>query len=198
MNRHVRPDHSYRDTGGFSAVELLITVGIMGVLMAMAAFSIGQTIPGYKGDGAMRVLLAQINSARELAIAQRRVMRLTFTGGNLVQIIREEVPIGGAPLTTTVVGSAYVEGGATFMLDPLVTTDTPDSFGNSAALAFGGATLVRFNTEGSLVDQSSNPLNGTVFVELPKQPRSLRAVTVLGSTGRIRAYRWDGGQWRLV
>jgi Tfp pilus assembly protein FimT len=198
MDRNVRPHQRIRDVGGFSAIELMMTVGIMGILMAMAVFSIGQTIPGYKGDGAMRVLLAQVNTAREMAIAQRRVMRLSFTGGNFVQIIREEIPIGANPLTTTVVGSAYVEGGATFMLDPLVTTDTPDGFGNSAALAFGSATLVRFNSEGSLVDQSGNPLNGTVFVELPRQPRSLRAVTVLGSTGRVRAYRWDGRQWKLV
>ena len=44
------------------------------------------------GDGAMRVVLAQMNQARELAITQRRNMRVTFTGSNVVQIMREEVP----------------------------------------------------------------------------------------------------------
>jgi hypothetical protein len=157
---------------------------------------IGQSVPGYKGDGAMRVVMSQMNLARELAITQRRNIRLSMVnGGNTVQIIREEVT---NPLTTTVLSAVPLEGGAGFNLIPSVTADTPDAFGNSAAVYFGAATLVRFGTDGSLLDQSGNPLNGSVFISIPKQARSLRAVTVLGSTGRIRAYRWDGRQWKLV
>ena len=41
----------------------------------------------------MRVVLAQMNQAKELAITQRRNMRITFIGNNSVQIVREEVPV---------------------------------------------------------------------------------------------------------
>jgi len=37
-----------------------------------------------------------------------------------------------------------------------------------------------------------------VFVTLPNVVLSARAVTVLGSTGRVRGYRWDGSGWKVV
>jgi hypothetical protein len=32
---------------------------------------------------------------------------------------------------------------------------------------------------------------------VPTQKASVRAATVLGSTGRIRAYKWNGNVWRI-
>ena len=194
MSRNVRPRNRFRQSDGFTALELLMTVGIMGVLMAIAIFQIGQTIPGYKGDGAMRVVIAQINTAREMAITQRRIMRVMFTSPNQLSIIREEVT---SPATTTTLSSVLLEGGAGFNLVAGV-PDTPDAFGNSSATYFGTATQIRFSTDGTLIDQSGFTLNGSVFVSIPRLPRSLRAVTVLGSTGRVRGYRWDGANWKLV
>jgi hypothetical protein len=110
-----------------------------------------------------------------------------------VQISREEVP-GPA---TTVLSTMLFENNAQFSLVPGI-PDTPDAFGNSSAVYFGAATQIRFGTDGTLIDQSGNVLNGTVFVSIPNQARSFRAVTVLGATGRVRAYRWDGANWKLV
>jgi prepilin-type N-terminal cleavage/methylation domain-containing protein len=193
MKRGIVPRQSIRGNRGFSAMELLMAVGILGVMMSMAVFQIGQSLPGIKSDGAMRTLIAQMNLAREMAITQRRIMRLSFVNGNEVQIIRENVT-GPA---TTLLSSVPFEGGATYSLVSGV-PDTPDAFGNSSAVYFGTATLIRFSTEGTLVDQSGNPLNGSVFVSILNQARSVRAVTVFGSTGRVRGYRWDGVQWKLV
>jgi Tfp pilus assembly protein FimT len=194
MSRKVRANNRFRQIEGFSALELLMTVGLMGVLMSMAVFQIGQSLPGYRGDGAMRIVIAQINIAREMAIKERRNMRLTFTNGNKVSVIREEVT---TPATFTTISSVLLEGGAGFNLVSGV-PDTPDAFGNSSATYFGSATQIRFGTDGTLIDQSGFTLNGSVFVALPNQVRSLRAVTVLGSTGRVRGYRWDGTRWKLV
>ena len=194
MSRNVRFTNRFRQIEGFSAIELLMTVGIMGVLMSMAVFQIGQSLPGYRGDGAMRIVAAQFNTARELAITQRRNMRVVFTNPNQLQIVREEAT---NPLTTTIIGSVLLESGAGFNLVTGV-PDTPDAFGNSSATYFGTATLVRFGTEGTLMDQNGLTINGSVFVSIPKQSRSLRAVTILGTTGRVRGYRWDGTRWKLV
>ena len=62
-------------------------------------------------------------------------------------------------------------------------------------IAFGAAQTISFNTEGMMVDGSGNPLNGTVFLMIPKNVGSARAVTVLGSVGRVRGYRWNGMIW---
>jgi len=178
---------------GFSLIETMIVLGVMGVIAGIAVVTIGTSRQGLQGDGAMRVVMAQMTQARELAITQRRNMRLTFIGTSSVQIVREEVP--GPTLTT--LSSVPFEGGAQFLLIAGL-PDTPDAFGNGTAVYFSGATEVKFGPDGTLVDQNGNALNGTVFVALANQKISARAVTIFGSTGRVRAFRWDGSSWKVV
>ena len=42
---------------GFTLIEMMFVLGIMGVLAAMAVVQIGVVAAGLKGDGAMRVVL---------------------------------------------------------------------------------------------------------------------------------------------
>ena len=151
-------------------------------------------------DGAMRVVMSQLNQAKQLAITQRRNMRLTFNGNNSVQIVREEVP---GPVLTTI-SSVPFEGGLQFLrlagppdltVPPLSEVPaTPAGVG----LAFGVATQLRFSPEGTFIDQDGTALNGTLFIALTGQVMSARAVSIFGSTGRIRAFRWDGSRWMAV
>jgi type II secretory pathway pseudopilin PulG len=180
---------------GYSVVELIFVMGVMTVLASMAAFQIGQSRPAALGDGALRVVIAQMNAARELAITQRRNMRLTFSNGK-VDIIRENIP--GAPTT---ISSVLFEGGVVFTTVSGL-PDTPDGFGNSSAVVFptaiGTPPEVKFSPEGTFINQDGLTLNGSIFVALPNQKMSARAVTIMGTTGRIRGYRWNGGAWKPV
>ena len=185
---------------GFSLVEVMLVLGVMGILMGISVVTINSSRAGLNGDGALRAVLAQVNSAREQAITQRRNMRLTFSGIRTMQIVREEVPGG----TLTTLSSVPFEGGMTFQIVGGM-VDTPDAFGNVAGtglgiagLAFGTATEIKFAPDGTLVDQNGNSLNGTVFVALSNQTLSARAVTIFGSTGRVRGFRWDGSGWKAV
>ena len=184
------------DTRGFSLVEMMFVVTLIGIVGAMAVGMIGQSVPAFKGDGAMRVIMANLNRGRELAITQRRYMRVVFTNPNKVEIIREEVLPAN---TTTVISTMYIEGGMAYSLVVGV-ADTPDAFGKAAAIDFNGAASVKFNPDGMLVDtaNSNNIKNGTVFLALLTNKMSVRAVTVLGSTGRVRGYKYDGARWKLV
>lgn len=195
----------------------MFVVGIMGVLSGMAILQIGASRPGLKGDGAMRVVLSQMNAARELAITQRRNMRVEFTLGNKVEIRREEVTVPATiPVTMTTISSVFIEGGLQFAtVSNVPTTSTaPDVVcnGSITAVSFPTATgsplEVKFKPDGSLVNQDGAILNGTVCISLPNQVYgvsnstngvlSARAVTVFGSTGRVRGYRFDGRTWNLV
>ena len=176
----------------------MIVTAVIGVITGIAVVSISTSRQGLKGDGAMRVVLAQMNQAKELAITQRRNMRLTFTAGNSVQIVREEVP--GPTLTT--ISSVPFEGGLQFLKIASL-GNTPEgstvATGGDSAIGFGATTTqIRFAPDGTLVDQDGLTLNGTVFVALPNETLSARAVAIFGSTGRVRAYRWDGRNWKVV
>ena len=180
---------------GYSAIELLLVLAIMGVVMAVAMFQIGAARPAFKGDGAMRTVMAQLNTARELSISQRRQMQVSFIAPSTVQIVRQEVPAG-----TTTLSTIPVEGGVSFGLITGV-PDTPDGFGISGGvtgIAFGTATAIVFNSDGTVIDQNGNPLNGTVFMAIPATGLSFRAITVFGSTARIRGYKWNGALWVLA
>jgi hypothetical protein len=119
-------------------------------------------------------------------------MQVSFLNNNQIQIVRLEVPNGTTTLTTV-----SFEGGVVYGLISGI-GDTPDAFGIHNSVDFGAATKIIFNSDGTLIDQNGNPLNGTVYVTIPNVARSFRAVTVLGGTGRIRGYKWDGKKWVLA
>jgi prepilin-type N-terminal cleavage/methylation domain-containing protein len=177
---------------GFSLPELMLTIGIIAVISAIAVVQFGTAQQSIKGDGTMRVVLTQINTARELAISQRRNMEIRAAGLNGLQIVRQDVPSG-----TTIIGTVLFESNAQYVL-PGGVPDTPDGFGRTKAFDFGSATSVLFSSDGTCIDQTGNPVNGTIFVGIPGQPLSARAITVLGGTGRVRAYRWNGARWVAV
>lgn len=178
---------------GFSAIETLFIVAIMGIISAIAGFQMTTARPAMKGDGAMRIVMSQMRMARELAITQRRYMRVSFIAPDVVEIRREEVP---GP-STTVIGTTVIEGGVIYDLVDGV-PDTPDGFGKTSPVHFGTVTNIKFSPDGTLVNQDGQSINGSVFLAMPEIARSARAITVLGSTGRIRGYRWDGRLWKLV
>ena len=178
---------------GYSAIELMMTVGIMATVGAMAVFQISTAQPAQKSEGAMRTIMSQLNTARELSITQRRLIEIVFVAPNQIQLVRHEVP---GPTTTTLTTIPF-EGGVQYNKITGV-SDTPDAFGMHSAIDFGTATNYCFSTDGTLTDCNGNPINGTVVLATSGLTNSSRAVTILGATGRVRGYRWNGRAWVLV
>lgn len=184
-----------RSATGFSLIELMLVVGVMGIVMAIAVLQAGASRASLKSDGAMRVVLGQLRMARELAITQRRYMRITFTDPDVVTVDREAVP--GTKTETETMSTTSLEGGVTFMVAEKL-PDTPERFGNQQAIDFGDAKSIKFSPDGTLVNQDGASANGTVFLATSATDLSVRAITVMGATGRIRGYRWDGHVWVAV
>lgn len=187
----MRVPHAARSEEGFTLIEVMGTVMLIGILTSMAVFQFGAARPGMVADGAMRTVMSQLNTAREIAVAQRRLVRVQFdTANNLLTVTRINEPAG-----ETILAQVPFEGGVKYGGSDQVSADTPDKFGRSGAVDFGAAQVIQFNTEGMLVDGFGSPINGTVFLTIPNMPQSIRSVTVLGSVGRVRGYRWYGGTW---
>jgi len=73
--------------------------------------------------------------------------------------------------------------------------DTPDAFGNANAIQFSGTGPWMFTSDGSLIDSNGDVSNGTIFLGVPADEKTARAVTVFGATGLMRTWRWRGTKW---
>jgi hypothetical protein len=113
--------------------------------------------------------------------------------------------VSGSPPVATQAANPYL----TMPIEPGVffgtysgETDTPDTYGipSSGGIMFNGlsggpGSGMLFQSDGTFTDGSGNPINGTVFLVVQGVNNSARAVTVLGNTGRIHAYKNGVSGW---
>ena len=187
---------SKRSQKGFSLLEILTALAIVSIIMGMAMLNYGNILPNYKANSAMDQLLYQLRSAREKAISHRIEVQIQFVGTNQIKMT-EIWNVGTAPAPVTY----SFEGGAQYVLfSGVPDIPAPYNFGNSSAIYFGGVSggppIMKFTTNGSFIDGGNTIVNGAVFLGIPGRPLTARAISVLGSTGRVREYHWDGSSWQ--
>ena len=182
-----------RNIGGFTLIEMMITLAIIGTVAAVAAVAVPNMLSQAKADGAIAQTLNTLRVARDRAIGERRNIELRFITPNHIQIARQEIVASG-PAVTTVVTDTYLEGGQKFMLFTGL-GDTPDSFGVSANPVAFVTTPIMFTSEGTLVDSIGDLINGTVFLGKPGDPTSARAISIFGTTALLRTWRWNKTSW---
>lgn len=179
----------FGDERGFSLAEILTIVALIGVLFGITIIAFQAAATTIQGDSNLRIVERQLKLARDTAVAQRRSVEIQFVQPNSMLVIRRDLPSG-----TTLLQSAIMESNTTFMRFAGI-PDTPDAYGGTGALNFGGATTLMFTSDGMFVDGAGTPVNGSIFIGQAGKPVTQRAVTVFGSTARIRTYRWNGSQW---
>jgi len=189
-----------RHEAGFTLLEGLIVIGIMMVLTAMAVIGSRGSMQTYRANAALDTVNSQLRVARQISISQRRWVQITIDQvGNTIsyQILPPNTP--GTTEQPGPLVTVPLPPQTTFRLEAGV-PDTPMAFGNIAPVYIGGLSGgpagMRFTPTGTFSDiTNNNPINGTIFVGMANQPSTARAVTVLGSTGRIRPYTYTGSTW---
>jgi prepilin-type N-terminal cleavage/methylation domain-containing protein len=192
---------------GFSLIELVVVVAIMFIVAAFAVIQTTGTMAGYRANAAQDLVFSQLRVARGLAISQRRTVQVwidqSFSGPGGTQQVKYQIQ--AAAQTNEVPGPIValpLSAPVQFLLETGV-PDTPMAFGNSAAVFIGntsgGPAIMQFNPTGTFTDNTGTAiLNGTVFLGIPGQASTARAVTIMGGTGRVRQYTWNGTSvgWR--
>ena len=193
---------------GFTLAELMIVVGITTVVMGMAVVVMPNMVKQSKSDASTEGLVSTLRLARDRAISERRNMDLVFTHPDKLKIVREEIvynaltgtwsssPTGS---TNPTLIDTTLEGGQKFTY-LTATGDTQDGFGlTNKPLAFGSSPAatptIMFTSEGTLVDTSGDPINGTIFLATGTDVLTARAVTIFGPTGLVKVWKWDGRRW---
>lgn len=181
-------------------LEMTVVIALILIISAIAVIKLAPVLQDAKVDVAMRQVVDQLRQAREYSIANRRYVQVTFptvvvagqTQYQIVTTIRNDLTVGGGAVNP-VMSTVPIQYPATFLSFGGV--DTPDAYGNAAAIEFAGvnggpAAGMMFQSDGEFVAGGTYlPINGTVFIGVAGQPTSARGITVLGTTGRIRAWK---------
>lgn len=186
-------ERARRGDAGFSLIEVLFICLLMGIVVGVAFLKIGTSVNSTRQRGALAVLKQQISNAREIAISQQRDIRIEFNAPDRIRTVRINRPAGSGE---TMLQEVQLEGGMTFA-KPAGQPETPDAWGGNGAVAFGGATTIRFRSgDGALINQTDSVVNGRVFVTHNTGALgTVGVVSIFGPTGRIRSYRLIGTTW---
>jgi prepilin-type N-terminal cleavage/methylation domain-containing protein len=205
---------SDRDALGFSLLEMLLVITIILILSGITFIALQPALNAAKVNEAYDNVLMSFRAARQRAIAERKqyivvlgtpapagaATPLGAPDGQSIQLFRWDATTGlaGAVQISTVELPTYI----TFQTISGLPDPGPDNFGTgSAALDFdytanGGGTggagnLIVFMPDGSAQDTNGNILSGVSYLAHDRDLYSSRAITVFGTSGRIRG-------WRLV
>ncbi len=193
---------SLRAQRGFSLMELMITLAIVLIMAGVAVFTVPGALKQARDANAYDTTLMALRTYREKAIAQRQRYIVAFTAPGTITISYWgiAVPVNPAPV---VVQTLTLPSDVQYMVQggmPNSPATTPDGFGSGIVaidfgqgLGLGSQNAVMFMPDGSSQDAGGlgNYNSGVIYLGRAGELQSMRAITVFGTTGRVRG-------WRLV
>ena len=193
-----------KENRGFSLLEMMIALGIGLTMTCVTVLALMPLLKQSHVDAAYDTTLSVIRTYRSQAITQSKRYILTFTtpGTITVQYWGVGVPVSPPPVT---VATYTLPPDIEFAVQPGFPGAAPDSFGTgSTAIDFdqgmglGSQNYIMFMPDGSSQDTLGNFNSGVLYLTRPGDLYSSRAVSVFGTTGRIRGWRLynqSGNTW---
>ena len=184
---------------GFSMIEMCVVVAIAMVIAGIAIIQSRPALMQIRANTAKDLVQGTLRRARESAISDRRAVKVEFLvnppanpPGSYVRLTR----LGGGIGPDIVIAMTPIPGNVIYTTFP-GEPDTPDGYGNGGPIYFGGvnngpAAGMIYQSDGTFAAATGIPINGTVFMGVVGEPTTARAVTVLGTTGRVRSYHISG------
>ncbi len=180
---------------GFSLTEAVTVSAIIIMITAGSILSLQPVLKNQHVMNAYNQTLMTMRRARDQAAADMRVYVVTFTPPGTITVTQNSAT--GPVLITTVLPQDV-----TFHLEPglpnspTVQPTTPDGFGTAAfpidfdqGVGPGGSNVIYFQPDGTAIDINGNINNGVVYMARVGDLKSSRALTLWGTTGRIRGWR---------
>ncbi|HEV7681555.1 MAG TPA: prepilin-type N-terminal cleavage/methylation domain-containing protein [Pyrinomonadaceae bacterium] len=212
-----KTDKTIRDDRGFSLIQLLLVLVIMGILTAVAIPQMIAQRRLTRSIGVTRELMTQIRLARQLAMAQRQAITFQYdTTNEAINIIDHNnvdtpanptsgidvLSASGYPSTSgsTVLAtvslrqgglnSGEMSWGIPTSLPGLPTT--ADGLAVPNISASSNKLNITFQRDGSVVDATGNPVDQVLFIYNNKVPNATAsAISVRGASGRVKIWRYN-------
>lgn len=199
---------------GFSLIQLVIVVAIMGILTAIAVPQMIVQRRLTRSVAVTREIMTQMRFARQLAMAQRQAITFQYdTTNETINIIdhnNADTPTSGIDVLSaagypSTAGSTVL---ATVSLRQGGLTAGELSWGIPASLPGAPTTAdglsvpnistasnklnITFQRDGSVVDTTGNPVDQVLFIYNNQAPKATAsAISVRGSSGRVKIWRYN-------
>lgn len=195
--------HDRHSERGFSMVEMTVVVSIVVIVIGAAIFILTPAMKTSNSNAGLELVVGELRRAHERAVDERRIYRVTFVPPGTIQVDVGQVAnigstiTGSAPLFVQAQPPLTLPKGLQFVVVPGIPTSpltTPDSFGTGAnAIDFdiangGGGTQVYFQPDGRALDGANRLNDGVIYVAEPNNLSTSRAVSLFGSTGRVKGW----------
>ena len=180
---------------GFTLLEMMIALGIGLTMTCVTVLALMPLLRQSHVDAAYDTTLSVIRTYRSQAVSQSKRYILTFTlpGTITVQYWGVGVPVSPPPVT---VATYTLPPDIEFAVQPGFPAAAPDSFGAGGTaidfdqgMGLGSQNYIMFMPDGSSQDTLGNFNSGVLYLTRPGDLYSSRAVSVFGTTGRIRGWR---------
>ena len=212
----------HRSAKGFTLMELLVVIAIISVLGSVGVVQLVGARRLIRSAAVTREVASALRDARQIAISQRRAVTFQYDDANKqVNIINHGADAQGIGISGTGVLSAAnypnTTGSTVDRTYSLASSGIPASdigYGLPPGLASSVGKLgdnislstltnqklnITFQPDGSVISSSGATSDFALFIYNTAQPReTAMAVSILGGTGRIKAWRYSSGASKYV
>jgi prepilin-type N-terminal cleavage/methylation domain-containing protein len=180
---------------GFTLLEMMITVAIILIMAAVAVLAFMPVLELNHVNSAYDTTLSVIRNYRNLSITQGKRYIVTFTTPGTITVQRWDyaVPVSPAPVT---VQTFTLPTDITYAVQAGFPSTSPDGFGTGIVaidfdqnMGLGSQNYIMFMPDGSSQDTLGNYNSGVIYMSRTGDIYNSRAITVWGTTGRVRGWR---------
>ncbi len=181
-----------RNQSGFSLLELMIVVGILMVVAAMAVPKIMTSVADIRLRGTVNSASGIIQDARMMAIRDNNLRKVKYANAAAGGLVYVDVNDDGSPQAT----EAQVQMGSTILA---YTTPTGISALTNTDLSYTPTTVssIMFNPRGLPCSAASTCGSGMVlyFTDSRTVGSPGWAAVSVSPAGRVKTWMWNGSKW---
>jgi len=204
-----------KNEAGFSVIEILVVVGIIAIMSAIAIFYATNHKKAYQPDDQALMLSDMLQEARQRALTERRTMRVEINLTTNTAKLYDENTNATSSSDDTVLKAMNLFAPSNVKVDsrpsqiaynPAESQPVPSAVFKTSVYTPSisqNVCTIRFLANGQAVDAGTNstgsgavPTGVTLHIWAPKksdttQSDIARSITVLGATGVIRLWEYD-------